>query len=71
VNSLYNNKSILGCRYGASRPHHDISLIVQMYLDGKFKLDEMVSKTYPLAHIEQAISDLAAGQLNRGVIEIA
>jgi S-(hydroxymethyl)glutathione dehydrogenase/alcohol dehydrogenase len=71
VNSLYNNKSILGCRYGAARPHHDIPLIVQMYLDGKFKLDEMVSRTYPLAGIAEAIADLAAGQLNRGVLEIA
>jgi Zn-dependent alcohol dehydrogenase len=71
VNSLYNNKSILGCRYGAARPHHDIPLIVQMYLDGRFKLDEMVSRTYPLANIQEAISDLAAGQLNRGVLEIA
>jgi Zn-dependent alcohol dehydrogenase len=70
VNSLYNNKSILGCRYGASRPHHDIPLIVQLYLDGRFKLDEMVTRTYPLADIAEAISDLHDGKLNRGVLEI-
>jgi S-(hydroxymethyl)glutathione dehydrogenase/alcohol dehydrogenase len=71
VNSLYNNKSILGCRYGAARPHHDIPLIVQLYLDGRFMLDEMVTKTYPLAHIGDAISDLHDGKLNRGVLRIA
>jgi S-(hydroxymethyl)glutathione dehydrogenase/alcohol dehydrogenase len=70
VNSLYNNKSILGCRYGATRPHHDIPLIVQLYLAGRFMLDEMVSKTYPLARIEEAIADLHDGKLNRGVLEL-
>src|SRR3954469_9957815 len=24
VNTMYNDKSILGCRYGSTRPHHDI-----------------------------------------------
>jgi S-(hydroxymethyl)glutathione dehydrogenase/alcohol dehydrogenase len=71
VNTLYNNKSILGCRYGAARPHHDIPLIVQLYLDGRFKLDEMVTKTYPLAQVGEAIADLQAGKLNRGVLRIA
>jgi Zn-dependent alcohol dehydrogenase len=71
VNSLYNNKSILGCRYGASRPHHDIPLIAQMYLDGRFKLDEMVTRTYQPAAIADAVRDLQDGRLNRGVLELA
>jgi S-(hydroxymethyl)glutathione dehydrogenase/alcohol dehydrogenase len=70
VNSLYNNKSILGCRYGASRPHHDIPLIVRLYLDGRFKLDEMVTRSYPLAAIADAVRDLQDGRLNRGVLEL-
>jgi S-(hydroxymethyl)glutathione dehydrogenase/alcohol dehydrogenase len=71
VNSLYNNKSILGCRYGAARPHHDIPLLVQLYLDGRFKLDEMVTKVYPMAAIGEAMADLHDGKLNRAVLEIA
>ncbi|HEV8064270.1 MAG TPA: Zn-dependent alcohol dehydrogenase, partial [Acidimicrobiales bacterium] len=71
VNSLYNNKSILGCRYGAARPHHDIGLIVKLYLDGRFKLDEMVTKEYPLSDVQAAVDDLHAGKLNRGVLQIA
>jgi Zn-dependent alcohol dehydrogenase len=70
ISSLYNDKSILGCRYGTSRPHHDIPMIVKLYLDGRFRLDEMVSRTYPLASIREAIDDLRAGRLNRGVLEI-
>jgi Zn-dependent alcohol dehydrogenase len=65
---MYNNKSILGCCYGTARPHHDIPLIVQLYLDGRFQLDEMVSKTYDLGDIRSALDDLQAGTLNRGVL---
>ena len=28
VNTLYNDKSIMGCRYGSTRPHHDIPMFV-------------------------------------------
>jgi S-(hydroxymethyl)glutathione dehydrogenase/alcohol dehydrogenase len=68
VASMYNDKSILGCRYGSTRPHHDIPLIVSFYLDGRFLLDEMVSQTYDLADIQLALDDLHAGKLNRGVL---
>lgn len=70
INAMYNNKSIHGCRYGATRPHHDIPMIVQMYLDGKFFLDEMVTKTYDLGDIDTAVADLEAGVLNRGVLNL-
>jgi Zn-dependent alcohol dehydrogenase len=70
VNDLYNDKSIMGCRYGSTRPHHDIAMLVGFYLDGRLQLDEMVSKVYPLADVQQALDDLHAGTLNRGVLQV-
>jgi S-(hydroxymethyl)glutathione dehydrogenase/alcohol dehydrogenase len=70
INTLYNDKSIMGCRYGSTRPHHDISMYVQFYLDGRMPLGEMVSQTYDLADITQALEDLHAGKLNRGVLTL-
>jgi S-(hydroxymethyl)glutathione dehydrogenase/alcohol dehydrogenase len=70
VNTLYNDKSILGCRYGTTRPHHDIPMLVRFYLDGRLDLDEMVSKVYDLADIQQGLDDMHAGKLNRGVLKI-
>jgi Zn-dependent alcohol dehydrogenase len=70
VANLYNDKSILGCRYGQTRPHHDVPLITRFYLDGRFLLDEMVSQTYDLGDVEHALADLAAGKLNRGVLSL-
>jgi S-(hydroxymethyl)glutathione dehydrogenase/alcohol dehydrogenase len=70
VNTLYNDKSILGCRYGSTRPHHDVPLLIRFYQDGRLLLDEMVSQVYPLDDIQQALDDLHAGKLNRGVLAI-
>ncbi len=70
VNSLYNDKSILGCRYGSTRPHHDIPMLVRFYQDGRLQLDEMVSQRYPLGDIRQALDDMHAGKLNRGVLDV-
>ncbi len=71
VNSLYQDKAILGCRYGSARPHHDIPLIVDLYQRGRFLLDEMVSQVYDLAEIERAVGDLEQGSLNRAVLDVA
>ncbi|HEX6423588.1 MAG TPA: alcohol dehydrogenase catalytic domain-containing protein [Acidimicrobiales bacterium] len=70
VSDLYNDKSILGCRYGATRPHHDIPLLVSFYKDGRLLLDEMVSQVYPLDQITRALDDLHHGKLNRGVLAV-
>jgi Zn-dependent alcohol dehydrogenase len=70
VNDLYNDKSILGCRYGSTRPHHDIPLLIAFYKDGRLLLDEMVSQVYPLDQITQALDDLHHGKLNRGVLAV-
>ena len=71
VNDLYNDKSILGCRYGSTRPHHDIPLLVSFYKDGRLLLDDMVSQVYPLDQITQALDDLHHGKLNRGVLAVS
>ncbi len=68
VNSLYNDKSILGCRYGSSRPHHDVGLYVELYKAGKLKLDELVSATYAVDDVQSALDDMHDGKLNRGVL---
>lgn len=71
VNTLYNDKSILGCRYGSARPHHDIPLFIELYKAGKLKLDELVSATYAPEDVQQALDDMHDGKLNRGVLSFA
>ncbi len=70
VSSMYLDKGILGCRYGSSRPHADIPLYVDLYRSGRLKLDELITKTYPLEDLDTAVHDMEAGELNRGVLTL-
>lgn len=63
------NRTIKGSRYGGSRPQHDIPLYARWYLDGKLKLDELVSEVYPVPEFATVIEDMHAGKLARGVLE--
>ncbi len=68
VNTMYNDKSLMGCRYGSARPAHDIPLVVDLYRAGRLKLDELVTATYPIEGFDQALEELHDGKLARGVM---
>jgi S-(hydroxymethyl)glutathione dehydrogenase/alcohol dehydrogenase len=70
VHTIYNNKSILGCRYGAARPRKDFAMLADLYLAGRLKIDELVTEHYPLDDFQRALDDLHSGKLARGVFEI-
>ena len=62
------DRGVMGCRYGSVRPHHDIPMLVDLYLAGRLKLDELVSQTYPLEAFDSAVADMHDGKLARGVL---
>ncbi|WP_105972885.1 Zn-dependent alcohol dehydrogenase [Streptomyces geranii] len=68
VSSMYLDKSILGCRYGSSRPQRDIALYAELYREGRLLLDELVTETYPVEDFEKAVGDAEAGRVARGVL---
>ncbi|MBP7929366.1 MAG: Zn-dependent alcohol dehydrogenase [Acidimicrobiia bacterium] len=68
IAGLYNDKTIMGCRYGAAHPHHDFPMIVRLYQQGKLLLDELVTRTYPVEDFAVALDDLHEGRLARGVL---
>ncbi|KAA0943013.1 zinc-binding dehydrogenase, partial [Streptomyces apricus] len=68
VSSMFLDKSILGCRYGASRPQRDVALYAELYREGRLLLDELVTCTYPVGDFEEAAAEAAAGRVARGVL---
>lgn len=68
VASMFLDKSILGCRYGSSRPQRDIALYAELYREGRLLLDELVTQTYPVEEFERAAADAEAGKVARGVL---
>ncbi|MET9873987.1 Zn-dependent alcohol dehydrogenase [Actinacidiphila glaucinigra] len=68
VSSMYLDKSILGCRYGSSRPQRDIALYADLYRRGRLLLDELVTRTYPVEDFAEAVEDARGGRVARGVL---
>ncbi len=61
-------KSIRGCTYGSARPRYDMPRIIDLYMAGKLKLDELVSRTYPLDGINDAFAAMKNGEVARSVL---
>jgi Zn-dependent alcohol dehydrogenase len=68
VSSLYLDKSILGCRYGSSRPQRDIALYAELYRQGRLLLDELVTRVYPVEDFPAAVDDARGGRVARAVL---
>ena len=65
---MRSGKSLVGCFYGSVQPHVDIPRYVDLYLAGRIKLDELISRRYRLEEINQAFDALRAGEVARSVI---
>nr|WP_322762161.1 NDMA-dependent alcohol dehydrogenase [Frankia sp. Cr2] len=61
-------KRIQGAIYGMGSPVREIPLMIDLYKRGDLKLDELVTRTYPLEEINQGYEDMHAGLNIRGVI---
>ena len=61
-------RAIIGSWYGSARPWVDLPKLSDLYMSGKLKIDEMISRRYRLDEINTAYDALAAGEVARGVI---
>ncbi len=59
---------IIGSKMGTSDIKRDIPQLIEWYRDGRLKLDELISGTFPLADINDAISDVANGATIRNIV---
>ncbi|MFC8917548.1 Zn-dependent alcohol dehydrogenase [Streptomyces sp. NPDC057116] len=66
--AMFLDKAVLGCRYGSSRPQHDIPLYAGLYERGALLLDELVTRTYPLEDFAGAADDAHHGRVARAVL---
>jgi len=65
---LLDEKTLTGSNMGSNQFRTDMPRFVEMYLDGRLKLDEMISKTITLEEINEGFADMKAGNVARSVI---
>jgi S-(hydroxymethyl)glutathione dehydrogenase / alcohol dehydrogenase len=63
-------KVVTGCLYGSCRPHTDMPMLLDLFLDGRLALDRLVGVTYPLDEIDRAFADMLEGGGVRTLIDL-
>jgi Zn-dependent alcohol dehydrogenase len=61
-------KVVMGSYYGTVNTARDFPLLIDLYLAGKLKLDELVSQEYSLEQINEAYQAMLTGDVARGVV---
>jgi Zn-dependent alcohol dehydrogenase len=63
-----NAMKIIGSKMGSTRLQIDMPRLVELYQQGRLKLDELISNRYPLEQINEAIASARQGEALRNVI---
>jgi S-(hydroxymethyl)glutathione dehydrogenase/alcohol dehydrogenase len=61
-------KSLIGSLYGSASMIRDVPRLIGLYRAGKLKLDELITRRWPLAQASDAFAALEKGEVARGVL---
>lgn len=60
--------TVSGVYMGATNIKHDIPMYARLYLQGRFNLDDLISREINISEINEAYSEVKSGKLARSVI---
>jgi S-(hydroxymethyl)glutathione dehydrogenase/alcohol dehydrogenase len=68
ANFVGDNQLVLGSKMGAARLQIDIPKLVDLYQNGRLKLDQLITQRYSLHQINEAVTAVKQGHALRNVI---
>lgn len=66
--ALY-EKKLLGSLYGSCSPTSDIPMLLGLYEQGLLKIDEFITRRYPLDGVNEAFAGMHAGESVKAIVE--
>jgi S-(hydroxymethyl)glutathione dehydrogenase/alcohol dehydrogenase len=64
----FEEKTLTGSYFGSCIPRIDFPRMLALYMRGRLKLDELITRRYSIGEAPQAFADLESGRNARGVI---
>ena len=61
-------KRVMGSMYGSARPHIDFGRLISLYKSGQLKLDELITRSFPIEEVNTAFKVLGEGKVARSVL---
>ncbi len=65
---VYDERVLTGSLYGSAAPKTDIPRKIDLYRAGSLKLDELLTRSYPIEKINQAYDALQSAETLRSVV---
>jgi Zn-dependent alcohol dehydrogenase len=70
ANVLLEGRAVVGSLVGSTRLSVDVPRLSEWYHQGRLKLDELITKRYPLERINEALESMERGEALRNVVII-
>jgi NDMA-dependent alcohol dehydrogenase len=61
-------KQLVGSIFGSANPRRDIPRLLRLHQEGQLKLEELITRTYPLEKINEGYQDMRDGKNIRGMV---
>lgn len=68
---LIRGRRIIGSWGGDTQPDRDIPKFVDLYLSGRLKLEQLITHSYSLNNVNEALDDLESGRISRALIDMS
>ena len=65
---LLQERVLTGTSFGSTRQRVDLAMIVDMFMDGKYKVRELISREIELEDLNDAYDRLLKGEVKRSVV---
>ena len=59
---------LTGTSFGGGHQRTDVPMLIDLYMAGKYKLDELISRRLPLGQLNQGFDLMLQGEVKRSVI---
>jgi len=65
---LLQQRVLTGSSFGAGHQRTDVPMLIDLYMSGKYKLDEMITRRVPLRELNEAFDLMVQGEVKRSVV---
>jgi S-(hydroxymethyl)glutathione dehydrogenase/alcohol dehydrogenase len=65
---LLQQRVLTGTSFGGGHQRTDVPMLIDLYMSGKYKLDEMITRRVPLTQVNEAFDLMLAGEVKRSVV---
>jgi S-(hydroxymethyl)glutathione dehydrogenase / alcohol dehydrogenase len=59
---------LTGSSFGAGHQRTDVPMLIDLYMSGRYKLNEMISRRVGLSELNNAFDQMLRGEVKRSVV---